>query len=142
MSSLPARTEIKTQFMTIPQAVNALARMEAELDSAKSYEQIRKLADAAEALKLLFRDVKEVKDKAELVVLTANARIGEEIKRGPKASGSRRKILRIQSEQLTKRPRGASRKMAARASKGSPPSPGPNSRPSRRRSRMAAAMRR
>jgi hypothetical protein len=110
MSSLPARTEIKTQFMTIPQAVNALARMEAELDSAKSYEQIRKLADAAEALKLLFRDVKEVKDKAELVVLTANARIGEEIKRGPKASGSRRKILRIQSEQLTKRPRGASRK--------------------------------
>jgi hypothetical protein len=93
MSSLPARTEIKTQFMTIPQAVNALARMEAELDSAKSYEQIRKLADAAEALKLLFRDVKEVKDKAELVVLTANARIGEEIKRGPKATGAEEKFF-------------------------------------------------
>ena len=66
-------------------AVAALANMERELDSAESYAQIRKLADAAEALKILFRHVAEVKNKAELVVLAANARIGDEIKLIPKA---------------------------------------------------------
>ena len=87
MSGLPSRLETvtKKQFITIPQAVAALANMERELDSAESYAQIRKLADAAEALKILFRHVAEVKNKAELVVLAANARIGEEIKLIPKA---------------------------------------------------------
>ena len=82
MSGLPSRLETvtKKQFITIPQAVAALANMERELDSAESYAQIRKLADAAEALKILFRHVAEVKNKAELVVLAANVRIGEEIK--------------------------------------------------------------
>ena len=47
---------------------SALGNMERELDSAESYAQIRKLADAAEALKILFRHVAEVKNKAELVV--------------------------------------------------------------------------
>lgn len=59
--------------------------MEHELDSAKSYAEIRKLERAAEALKVLFRHVAEVKNKAELVA--ANQRIGEEIKLIPKASG-------------------------------------------------------
>jgi N6-adenosine-specific RNA methylase IME4 len=77
----------RKQFVTIPQAVAALANMERELDSAKSYKQIRKLADAAEALKILFQDVAEVKNKAELVVLAANARIGEEIRAIPKRHG-------------------------------------------------------
>jgi hypothetical protein len=85
--SLPSRLETvtKKQFITIPQAVAALANMERELDSAESYAQIRKLADAAEALRILFRHVAEVKNKAELVVLAANARIGDEIKLIPKA---------------------------------------------------------
>ena len=88
MSGLPSRLETvtKKQFITIPQAVAALANMERELDSAESYAQIRKLADAAEALKILFRHVAEVKNKAELVVLAANARIGDEIKLIPKAN--------------------------------------------------------
>jgi hypothetical protein len=88
MSGLPSRLETvtKKQFITIPQAVAALANMERELDSAESYAQIRKLADAAEALKILFRHVAEVKNKAELVVLAANARIGDEIKLIPKAT--------------------------------------------------------
>src|ERR1700731_1814072 len=87
MSGLPSRLEAvtKKQFITIPQAVAALANMERELDSAESYAQIRKLADAAETLKILFRHVAEVKNKAELVVLAANARIGDEIKLIPKA---------------------------------------------------------
>ena len=84
MSGFPSRLETVTnkQFITIPQAVAALANM--ELDSAESYAQIRKLVDAAEALKILFRHIAEVKNKAELVVLAANARIGEEIKLIPK----------------------------------------------------------
>jgi hypothetical protein len=82
-------TVTKKQFIT-PQAVAALANMERELDSAESYAQIRKLADAAEALKILFRHVAEVKNKAELVVLAANARIGDEIKLIPKATAPHR----------------------------------------------------
>ena len=95
MSGLPSRLETvtKKQFITIPQAVAALANMERELDSAESYAQIRKLADAAEALKILFRHVAEVKNKAELVVLAANARIGDEIRAIPKASGRPAKII-------------------------------------------------
>src|ERR1700730_18742382 len=88
MSGLPSRLETvtKKQFITIPQAVAALANMEHELDSGESYAQFRKLGDAAEALKILFRHVAEVKKKAELVVLAANARIGDEIKLVPKAT--------------------------------------------------------
>jgi hypothetical protein len=91
MSGLPSRLETvtKKQFITIPQAVAALANMERELDSAESYAQIRKLADAAEALKILFRHVAEVKNKAELVVLAANARIGDEIRAIPKAGNGK-----------------------------------------------------
>ena len=66
MSGLPFRLETATKKQS--QAVAALANMEHELDSAESYAQIRKLADAAEALKILFRHVAEVKNKAELVV--------------------------------------------------------------------------
>ena len=92
MRGLPSRLETvtKKQFITIPQAVAALANMERELDSAESYAQIRKLADAAEALKILFRHVAEVKNKAELVVLAANQRIGEEIRAIPKATAPHR----------------------------------------------------
>jgi hypothetical protein len=83
----------KKQFTTIPQAIAALVSMEAQLDSAKSYTEIRKIAQAAEALKVLFRHVAEVKNKAELVVLAANQRIGEELEAIPKASGRPKKIL-------------------------------------------------
>ena len=87
MNGLPSRLETvtKKQFITIPQAVAALANMERELDSAESYAQIRKLADAAEALKILFR-CRGGEKQSELVVRAANTRIGEEIKQIPKAT--------------------------------------------------------
>ena len=72
---------------TVPAALLALADMEIELNSAATYEALRKVERAAEALKVLFRDVGEVKNRAELVVLGANHRIGQEIKAVPKASG-------------------------------------------------------
>lgn len=75
----------KSHVPSIPKALQALSVMEAELDSARTYESIRRIVDAAEALKLLLRDVAEVKQQAEWVVLLGNMRIGEEIRNVPKA---------------------------------------------------------
>ena len=77
----------KPEVVTIPQALKALAAMERELVAAETYVAIHKIICAAEALKHLLGQVAEVKQKAEWVVLAANIRIGEEIKKVPKASG-------------------------------------------------------
>lgn len=60
-------------------ALKALNAMERELDSPRTYEQIRKTIKAVEAFKLMAGDVAEVKQKAEWVILVGNQRIGEEI---------------------------------------------------------------
>jgi hypothetical protein len=88
MSGLPSRLETvtKKQFITIPQAVSALRIWSVNWIRRKAMQ----LADAAEALKILFRHVAEVKNKAELVVLAANQRIGEEIRAIPKATAPHR----------------------------------------------------
>jgi N6-adenosine-specific RNA methylase IME4 len=70
---------------SVPAALKALAAMERELSQASTYAAIRKIIDAGEALKLLFRDVDVVKAEAEDVILAAGARIGEEIGKIPKA---------------------------------------------------------
>jgi N6-adenosine-specific RNA methylase IME4 len=67
-------------------ALKALDAMERELDSPRTYEQIHKTIKAAEAFKLPGRDMAEVKQKAEWVILIGNQRIGEEIKKVPKAT--------------------------------------------------------
>jgi len=61
--------------------------MERELSNASTYTAIRKIVAAAEAMKLLFRDIDVVKAQAEDVILAAGARIGEEIAKVPKARG-------------------------------------------------------
>ncbi len=75
---------------SVPNALAALANMEAEFSSAKTYEAFQKIERKVDALKTLFRDVAEVKNKCERVVLTASQRIGEEIKKEPKANSPRR----------------------------------------------------
>src|SRR5215472_271264 len=77
----------KPEVATIPQALKALAAMERELEAAETYVAILKMVRAAEALKHLLGQVAEVKQKAEWVVLAAYIRIGEKIKKVPKASG-------------------------------------------------------
>lgn len=72
---------------TVPAAIKALAAMERELSQASTYAEIRKIVDQAEALKLLFRDIDIVKAEAEDVILSAGARIGEEIAKVPKGRG-------------------------------------------------------
>jgi hypothetical protein len=137
MSGLPSRLETvtKKQFITIPQAIAALANMERELDSAESYAQIRKLADAAEALKILFRHVAEVKNKAELVVPAANARIGDEIRAIPKAGNGKTGLPTIGKSSI------GIRTPIAHASRKSPPYLSQNSKPLRQRSKILAVMR-
>jgi N6-adenosine-specific RNA methylase IME4 len=72
---------------TVPAALKALAAMERELSQSSTYVEIRKVIDAANALKLLFKDVDLVKAESEDVILAAGARIGEEIAKVPKAKG-------------------------------------------------------
>jgi N6-adenosine-specific RNA methylase IME4 len=76
----------KSHVPSIPKALHALSLMEAELDSARTYESIRRIIDAAEAMKILLRGVAEVKQQAEWVVLLGNMRIGEEIGKVQKAN--------------------------------------------------------
>jgi N6-adenosine-specific RNA methylase IME4 len=78
-----ARQHVKS----IPAAVRALGAMERELESAKTYAQIRKIVTEAKAIKVLLADVDTVKAQAEDVILIACARIGEEIEKIPKAKG-------------------------------------------------------
>jgi N6-adenosine-specific RNA methylase IME4 len=81
---------IRTQVSTIPEALRALDVMGQQLAKAKTFEEIKKLDHYAEALKILFAHVDEVKHKAEDIILAAHRRIGEELKKIPKASGGRR----------------------------------------------------
>jgi hypothetical protein len=64
--------------------------MERELSQASTYDEIRKVVDHAEALRLLFGDIDIVKAEAEDVILAGGARIGEEIAKVPKANARRR----------------------------------------------------
>ena len=81
-----ALSEIARKHVTtVPAALKALGNMERELSQASTYAEIRKVIDAGNALKLLFKDVDLVKAEAEDVILAAGARIGEEIGKVPKA---------------------------------------------------------
>src|ERR1700730_927908 len=75
-----------TRLSSKGDALKALTALERELDSSRTYEQIRKIVKAAEVLQRMERDLTEVKKKAEWVILVGNQRIGEEIKKVPKAT--------------------------------------------------------
>jgi N6-adenosine-specific RNA methylase IME4 len=96
MSAAPA--PIPFQVATPARAMQALTAMEAELSSAKTFDAIRKIERNAEALKILFRDVTEVKNQCERVVLVANRRIGAELEAIPKATPNPQKPISHASE--------------------------------------------
>jgi len=77
---------------TISGAKRALAALSKQLDSAKTYDQLKKIERSAEALKLLFRNVDEVKHECEIVILDARSRIGDELSKVEKAGGRPKKI--------------------------------------------------
>lgn len=70
---------------TIPAARKALRAMESDIESAKTYEAIRSIERAADAMKLLFAEVDEVRVEAEKIVVLANHRIGAELAESPPA---------------------------------------------------------
>jgi N6-adenosine-specific RNA methylase IME4 len=78
-------TAIRKHLPTVSKALEALAAMEHQLVAVKTYEQIRHIIREATAVKVLLGHVAEVKAQAEDTVLLANRRIGEEIKKAPKA---------------------------------------------------------
>src|SRR6516162_7354122 len=81
---------VRKQVPTIQHAVSALIAMRQELTAAKIFEEIKTIEQYAEALNVLFAGVDEVKHKAQDVIIEANVRIGEELVKVPKLSGSGR----------------------------------------------------
>ena len=70
---------------SIPAALKALAQLSREISSARTFDQLRKLEDAAKAIQLIYRDIDAVKQSAEDVVLDAHVRIGEELNSNPQS---------------------------------------------------------
>lgn len=71
---------------SIPKALKALSAMERELDEPRTYSEIQQIIAAAEAFKLLLREVDAVKRQAEWVILVGNMHVGEEIQKVPKGN--------------------------------------------------------
>jgi N6-adenosine-specific RNA methylase IME4 len=71
---------------SVPAAKRALAVMERDIEAAETYEQITRIGRSAEALKLLFHEVKEVREHSERVIIIAKHRIGIELQKVPKAT--------------------------------------------------------
>jgi hypothetical protein len=61
--------------------------METELVAAETYAQIRLIQADADVLRQLFRQVDQVRQKAEATIIACNLRIGEELKAAPVAKG-------------------------------------------------------
>jgi N6-adenosine-specific RNA methylase IME4 len=89
--------ELVTLATTLPQspaaALQALIRMERELDDAKTYAEIRKVVAIAEAFKKLFAQVEDVRRQAEQTIVLALARVGEELAAQPVATGTRGQLV-------------------------------------------------
>ncbi len=83
---------VRYDVPSIPAALKALALMKRELTLAKTYAEIRKIeAQAQVILKALGSQVDEVKGEAQVTIACCQTRIGEEVKKIPKASGGDRK---------------------------------------------------
>lgn len=72
---------------SVPAAKRALATLERDMSAAKTYEAIRKIERSAEAIRILFREIEDVRRAAERVIVLTNHRIGTELVTAPKAKG-------------------------------------------------------
>lgn len=107
-------TAIRKQVPSVPKALAALAQMERELTTARTYDAIRRVIREAGAIKVLLGHIDEVKAQAEDTILIAHQRIGEEIKKVPKATGGDRKSklprkVNLKSGRSSAMPSGTSR---------------------------------
>ena len=78
---------------SVPEARKALAAMERDIDSARTYAAIRRLERQAQGLKALLYEYEDVRRDAERVILCARHRIGEELKQAPVNRGTRGQLV-------------------------------------------------
>lgn len=64
---------------SVPAAIKALEILEGDVDKAETYEEIRRIERQAGAIKIFWQHVEAVRKKAEMVIVVANHRIGQEI---------------------------------------------------------------
>ena len=88
-TELQAEVRKRVDVTAVIEELNAL---EKALTSAKTYASLRQIIDRARALEILARDIDEVKQRAQGVILLGWAHVGDELKRVPKASGRPPKI--------------------------------------------------
>lgn len=73
---------------SIPEVLQALGRLELDIEKAETYESLRKVERTAEALGALYGEVDQVRIEAGRIIVFANHRIGEELTRLPNAKPS------------------------------------------------------
>jgi hypothetical protein len=78
---------------SIKDAHHALIRMERDIDSVETYEELRQVERYADAIRALHSDVESVCQQADRVKLLAKHRCGEELARAPKAKGTRGQLI-------------------------------------------------
>jgi hypothetical protein len=74
---------------SVPQAMQALDRIELEIANAKTLDVVKKAADAAAGLQLMFKPVREVANRAGLAWMAALRRIDADLKQGAESEGRR-----------------------------------------------------
>jgi N6-adenosine-specific RNA methylase IME4 len=76
-------------FPSVPQALKILDRLKGEVKSTKSFEKLAHLAKNATDIQRRFKPIKEVADKAGQIRIEADLRLEEELRKLPKAKGTR-----------------------------------------------------
>jgi N6-adenosine-specific RNA methylase IME4 len=102
--------QVREHVTSVPAALAALDKMEVQLDSpgaVRTYEALRKMEREAEAFAILLGDVREVRERAQLVLALIKRRLAEEIQKVPKATVSGKGQKRTGSRELAKSGRGA-----------------------------------
>lgn len=74
---------------TVPAAKRALEALDRDIHSAKTYEAIRRIERIADAIKRLFKEVDEIREQAETVLIMGSHRIGSELAAAPVAKAGR-----------------------------------------------------
>jgi N6-adenosine-specific RNA methylase IME4 len=72
---------------TVPAAKRALAALQRDLGAAETYDTIRRVERAADAIRMLFREIEDIRRQAEVIIILANYRIGTELRSMPVAKG-------------------------------------------------------
>src|SRR5947209_7992402 len=74
---------------SVSAALAALEAMEREVASANTFQEIRRFMDFAKAAKILYPEVRQVREQADRAIVLAEYRIGEELNKAPVSVGGR-----------------------------------------------------